>query len=102
MNRQDLRDPEGFVDLDSKEFKDKKTKNQFLKKSLRSFKTYNNFIPGIVLSTQPYKIEVFLKTNQYITIYRKNLGSLKKDLSKENSEDKLIKKGSVMRFVKKK
>jgi penicillin-binding protein 1A len=101
MNRQELREPEGFVDLDSKEFKDKKTKNQFLKKSLRSYKTYNNFIPGIILSTQPYKIEVFLKTNQYITIYRKNLGSLKKDLSKENSEDKLIKKGSVMRFVKK-
>jgi penicillin-binding protein 1A len=101
MNRQELRAPEGFVDLDSKEFKDKKTKNQFLKKSLRSYKTYNNFIPGIILSTQPYKIEVFLKTNQYITIYRKNLGSLKKDLSKENSEDRLIKKGSVMRFVKK-
>jgi len=101
INRQDLKKPEGYIDLDSKEFKDKKTKNQFLKKSLRPFKTYNNFIPGVILSTQPYKIEVFLKTNQFITIYRKNLGLLKKDLAKENLEDRLIKKGSVIRFVKK-
>ena len=84
MNRQPLRIPEGFVNLDDKSFNDKKTKKQFLRKALRSFKTYNNFIPGIVLSTQPYKIEVFLKNNQYITIYKKNLGLLKKDLAKEN------------------
>ena len=68
----------------------------------RPFKTYNNFIPGIVLSTQPYKIEVFLKNNQFITIYKKNLGLLKKDLAKENPAEKLIKPGSVMRFFKKK
>ena len=91
MNRQPLRIPEGFVNLDDKSFNDKKTKKQFLRKALRPFKTYNNFIPGIVLSTQPYKIEVFLKNNQYITIYKKNLGLLKKDLAKENPEEKLIK-----------
>ena len=84
MNRQPLRIPEGFINLDDKSFNDKKTKKQFLRKALRSFKTYNNFIPGIVLSTQPYKIEVFLKNNQFITIYKKNLGLLKKDLAKEN------------------
>ena len=52
MNRQPLRIPEGFVNLNDKSFNDKKTKKQFLRKALRSFKTYNNFIPGIVLSTQ--------------------------------------------------
>ena len=100
-NRQALKIPEGFIDLNNKEFKNKKTKNQFLKKSLRNFKTYNNFIPGIILSIQPYKIEVFLKNNQYITINKKNLGLLKKNLSKENLGDRLVKQGSVMRFVKK-
>ena len=102
MNRQPLRIPEGFVNLNDKSFNDKKTKKQYLRKALRPYKTYNNFIPGIVLSTQPYKIEVFLKNNQYITIYKKNLGLLKKDLAKENPEEKLIKPGSVMRFFKKK
>ena len=102
LNRQALKSPEGFINLDSKNYIDKKTKKQFLRKALRPFKTYNNFIPGIVLSTQPYKIEVFLKNNQYITIYKKNLGLLKKDLAKENSEERLIKPGSVMRFLKKK
>ena len=101
MDRQALIVPEGFIDLDNKDFKDKKTKNKFLKRSLRNFKTYNNFIPGIILSIQPYKIEVFLKNNQYITIYRKNFGLLKKDLALENFEDRLIKKGSIIRFFKK-
>ena len=49
MNRQPLRAPEGFINLDNKDFNNKKTKKQFLRKALRSFKTYNNFIPGIVL-----------------------------------------------------
>ena len=101
INRQTLRIPEGLIDLNNKEFKNNKTKNQFLKKSLRNFKTYNNFIPGIILSIQPYKIEVFLKNNQYVTINKKNFGLLKKDLSKENLRDRLVKQGSVMRFVKK-
>ena len=101
LNRQELKAPEGFIDLDADSFNDKKTKNQHLRKALRPFKTYNNFIPGVVLSTKPYKIEVFLKNNQYITIYRKNLGLLKKDLAKENPEERLVKQGSVMRFVKK-
>ena len=102
LNRQALKSPEGFINLDSKNYIDKKTKKKFLRKALRPFKTYNNFIPGIVLSTQPYKIEVFLKNNQYITIYKKNLGLLKKDLAKENVDERLIKPGSVMRFLKKK
>ena len=101
INRQTLRIPEGLIDLNNKEFKNNKTKNQFLKKSLRNFKTYNNFIPGIILSIQPYKIEVFLKNNQYVTINKKNFGLLKKDLSKENLRDRLVKQGSIMRFVKK-
>jgi len=101
INRQTLRIPEGLIDLNNKEFKNNKTKNQFLKKSLRNFKTYNNFIPGIILSIQPYKIELFLKNNQYVTINKKNFGLLKKDLSKENLRDRLVKQGSVMRFVKK-
>jgi len=101
INRQALRIPEGFIDLNNNEFKNEKTKNQFLKKSLRNFKTYNNFVPGVILSIQPYKVEVFLKNNHYVTINKKNFGLLKKDLSKENLGDRLVKQGSVMRFVKK-
>ena len=52
LNRQALKSPEGFINLDSKNYINKKTKKQFLRKALRPFKTYNNFIPGIVLSTQ--------------------------------------------------
>ncbi len=33
-NRQALKIPEGFIDLNNKEFKNKKTKNQFLKKKI--------------------------------------------------------------------
>ena len=101
INRQALKIPEGFINLDNDEFKNKKTKNQFLKKSLRNFKTYNNFIPGVILSIQPYKIEVFLKNNQYVTINKKNFGLLKKDFTPENLGNRLVKQGSVMRFVKK-
>ena len=43
-----------------------------------------------------------MKNNQFITIYKKNLGLLKKDLAKENPGGKLIKPGSVMRFFQKK
>jgi len=100
ISRHELLPNESFIDLDEKSFKNEKEKNKYLVSKLRLIPTYNNFIPGIILTTQPQKIDALLKDGQKISVFRKGLTLLKNDLKKENIDEKIIKPGSVIRFVK--
>jgi len=101
MNRHDLRPPEGYVELSAKDFKDEKEKNIYLNQQLRLYPTYDQFIPGVVLKTQPLKLEAYLKNGKKINVYKNGLKLLKKDLNLEVEGERLIKPGSILRFIKK-
>ena len=100
ISRHELSPNENFIDFDEKLFKDEKEKKKYLVNRLRLIPTYNNFIPGVVLKTQPQKVEALLKNGQKITVFRRGLTLLKDDLKKESIDEKIIKPGSVIRFVK--
>jgi len=100
ISRHELLPNESFIDLNEKLFEDEKEKKQYLVNKLKLIPTYNNFIPGVVLNTQPQKVEALLKNGQKISVFRRGLTLLKDDLKKENIDEKIIKPGSVIRFVK--
>ena len=101
MNRHDLMPPEGYVELSAKDFKDEKEKNIYLNQQLRLYPTYDQFIPGVVLKIQPLKLEAYLKNGKKINVYKNGLKLLKKDLNLEVEGERLIKPGSILRFIKK-
>jgi len=100
ISRHELLPNESFIDLNEKLFEDEKEKKQYLVNKLKLIPTYNNFIPGVVLNIQPQKVEALLKDGKKISIFRRGLTLLKDDLKKENIDEKIIKPGSVIRFVK--
>ena len=100
ISRHELSPNESFIDLDEKPFKDEKERKKYLVNKLRLIPTYNNFIPGVVLNIQPQKIEALLKNGKKISVFRRGLTLLKDDLLKEDINEKIIKPGSVIRFVK--
>ena len=101
MARHDLAPPEDFIEFKSQEFENNKDQYKFLLKKLKLIPTYNNFIPGVILDLQPLRIDALLKTGEKISVYNKGLKLLKKDLKLRNEGEKLLKPGSVIRFVKK-
>ena len=64
------------------------------------YQNSTKFIPGVILKTQPQKVEALLKNGKKISVFRRGLTLLKDDLKKENIDEKIIKPGSVIRFVK--
>ena len=100
ISRHELSANESFINLKEKSFKKDTEKTQYLLNKLRLIPTYNNFIPGVVLTAQPLKVEALLKGGQKITVYQKGLALLKDDLAKNDVKEKIIKPGSVIRFVK--
>ena len=100
ISRHELSPNESFIDLDGKSFKDEKERKKYLVNKLRLIPTYSNFIPGVVLNTQPQKVEALLKNGKKISVFRRGLTLLKDDLTKEDINKKIIKPGSVIRFVK--
>tara|TARA_B100000795_G_scaffold259861_1_gene235198 strand:+ start:1062 stop:3347 length:2286 start_codon:yes stop_codon:yes gene_type:complete len=102
MERHDLAPPEDFIEFMSQEFKNNDDRDKFLLKKLKVIPTYNDFIPGIILNLKPLKVDVLLKNGKRISIYKRGLKLLKKDLAIENEGERLLKPGSVIRFVKKK
>jgi penicillin-binding protein 1A len=100
ISRHELAPNESFINLDEKSFEDEEEEKKYLLNKLRIIPTYNNFIPGVVLSSQPLKIEALLKNGKKISVFRRGLTLLKDDLKKENINEKIIKPGSVIRFVK--
>jgi penicillin-binding protein 1A len=100
ISRHELSPNESFIDLDEKSFEDEKEKIKYVVNKLRLIPTYNSFIPGVVLSAQPQKVEALLKNGQKISVFQRGLTLLKDDLKKENIDEKIIKPGSVIRFVK--
>jgi len=101
MARHDLAPPEDFIEFKSKEFKDRNDRDKFLLKKLKVIPTYNDFIPGVILDLQPLRVDVLLKNGKKISVYNRGLKLLKKDLAIENEGERLLKPGSVIRFVKK-
>ena len=101
MSRHDLAPPEDFIEFKSQEFENNKDRDNFLLKKLKLIPTYNDFIPGVILNLQPLRVDVLLKTGKKISVYKRGLKLLKKDLSLQNEGEKLLKSGSVIRFVKK-
>ena len=101
MARHDLAPPEDFIGFKSKEFKPNKERDKFLLNKLKLIPTYNNFIPGVILDLQPLRVDVLLKNGKKISVYKRGLKLLKKDLELQNDGEKLLKPGSVIRFVKK-
>ena len=101
MERHDLNPPESFIEFMSKEFKNKKERDKFILKKLKVIPTYNDFIPGVILDLQPLRVDVLLKDGKKISVYKRGLKLLKKDLALEIEGEKLLKPGSVIRFVKK-
>ena len=101
MNRHDLKPPEGYVELNAKDFKDDKERNIYLKQQLRLYPTFDKFIPGVVLKTQPLKLEAYLKNGKKINVYKSGLKLLKKDLNIEVEGQRLVKPGSILRFIRK-
>ncbi len=101
MARHDLRPPEDFIEFKSQKFENNKDRDKFLLKKLKLIPTYNDFIPGVILDLQPLRVDVLLKTGKKISVYKRGLKLLKKDLSLQNEGEKLLKSGSVIRFVKK-
>ncbi|MDA9210547.1 PBP1A family penicillin-binding protein [Methylophilaceae bacterium] len=101
MARHDLAPPEDFIEFKSQEFKNKNERDKFLLKKLKVIPTYNDFIPGVILDLQPLRVDVLLKNGKRISVYKRGLKLLKKDLLIENEGEKLLKPGSVIRFVKK-
>ena len=101
MARHDLAPPEDFIEFKSKAFKDKDERDKFLLKKLKAIPTFNDFIPGVILDLKPLKVDVILKNGKRISVYNRGLKLLKKDLALENEGEKLLKPGSVIRFVKK-
>ncbi|MAS00139.1 MAG: penicillin-binding protein 1A [Nitrosomonadales bacterium] len=101
MARHDLAPPEDFIGFKSKEFKTNKERDKFLLNKLKLIPTYNNFIPGVILDLQPLRVDVLLKNGKKISVYKRGLKLLKKDLELQNDGEKLLKPGSVIRFVKK-
>ena len=100
ISRHELGPNESFINLDEKSFENEEEKRKYLLDKLRIIPTYSNFIPGVVLNSQPLKVEALLKNGKKISIFRKGLTLLKKDLKKENIDERIIKPGSVIRFVK--
>ena len=100
ISRHELSANESFINLKEKSFKKDTEKTQYLLNKLRLIPTYNNFIPGVVLTAQPLKVEALLKGGQKITVHQKGLTLLKDDLAKNDVKEKIIKPGSVIRFVK--
>jgi len=101
MNRHDLRPPEGYINIQAKEFDNNQERNHYLTQQLKLYPTYNKFIPGVVLSAQPLKVEALLKNGKRINVYNRGLTLLKKDLRLTLEGERLIKPGSVLRFIKK-
>ena len=102
MERHDLLPPEDFIPYMTQEFKNKEDRDKFLLKKLKVIPTYNDFIPGVILDLQPLRLDVLLKNGKKISVYKRGLKLLKKDLAIENEGERLLKPGSVIRFVKKK
>ena len=100
ISRHKLMPNESFINLNEKTFKTEQEKKQYLLSKLRLIPTYNHFTPGVVLSAQPIKVEALLKNGEKITVNSKGLDLLKEDLAKKNSHERIIKPGSVIRFVK--
>jgi len=101
LNRHDLQPPEGYIDIDAQEFDNDQEKYLYIKQRLKIFPTYDNFIPGVVINAQPLKLDAILKNGEKISVYKRGLSLLKKDLNLEMQGERLIKPGSVLRFVKK-
>ena len=101
MARHDLAPPEDFIGFKSQEFKTNKERDEFILKKLKLIPTFNNFIPGVILDLQPLRVDVLLKNGKKISVYKRGLKLLKKDLELQNEGEKLLKPGSVIRFVKK-
>ena len=101
MERHDLAPPEDFIEFMSQKFENNDDRDKFLIKKLKLIPTYNDFIPGVILNLQPLRIDVLLKNGEKISVYKRGLELLKKDLSLNNKGERLLKPGSVIRFVKK-
>ena len=101
MERHDLAPPEDFIEFKTKEFKHNDDRDKFILKKLKLISTFNDFIPGVILDLQPLRVDVLLKNGKKISVYKRGLKLLKKDLAIENEGERLLKPGSVIRFVKK-
>jgi penicillin-binding protein 1A len=101
MARHDLAPPEDFIEFKSKEFKARGDRDKYLLKKLKVIPTYNDFIPGVILDLQPLRVDALLKNGKKISVYKRGLKLLKKDLALESEGERLLKPGSVIRFVKK-
>ena len=101
MERHDLAPPEDFIEFKSQKFKNKSERDIFLLKKLKVIPTFNDFVPGVILDLQPLRVDALLKNGKKISVYKRGLKLLKKDLTLENDGEKLLKPGSVIRFVKK-
>ena len=101
MERHDLAPPEDFIEFMSQKFENNNDRDKFLIKKLKLIPTYNDFIPGVILNLQPLKIEALLKNGEKISVYKRGLKLLEKDLSLNNKGERLLKPGSVIRFMKK-
>ena len=99
-SRHPINQPETYYDLSDEKLIDKKNRSEYLVKKLRMLPTYGDFIPGVVLDTQPLKVTALLKNGEIINVYKKGLELLKDDLNIENPNLKIVKIGTVLRFVK--
>jgi len=99
-SRHPINQPETFYDLSDKKLIDKKNRKEYLVKKLRMLPTYGDFIPGVVIDMQPLKVTALLKNGEIINVYKKGLELLKDDLNIENPNLKVVKIGTVLRFVK--
>jgi penicillin-binding protein 1A len=106
INRHQPREPDGFFDLENIITKTQNENQDEIKneitKFLKSFPTYNDFIPGIITKMQPLEIEVILKDGRSINVYKKGLKLIENDKDyEEQAEDyRRIKVGGVYHFTK--
>ena len=100
MSRHEIKPPESYVPFSNQTFENEKEQEKFILKQLRLIPRYGDFIPGVVLSTQPLKITALLKNGQKIDVYKRGLTLFKNDLREEDPNKKIVKAGVVLRFVK--
>ena len=99
-SRHPINQPEAQFDLSNEKLKDEKNRKEYLIKKLRMLPTYGDFIPGVVIAMQPLKLTALLKNGEIINVYKKGLELLRDDLNIENPNLKIVKIGTVLRFVK--
>ncbi len=99
-SRHPINQPEANFDLSDEKLKDEKNRKEYLVKKLRMLPTYGDFIPGVVIDMQPLKVKALLKNGEIINVYKKGLELLRDDLNIEDPKLKIIKIGTVLRFVK--